>query len=308
MARTRRQIPLFEVLRSEDSQVGAPPKAVVPVNGAPDVPRPETPTPADGGGSSAIEAPEAPASEEASATSEPEVVVSPSVTPAAPTPVREASSSGRAPASVLDTASQGRVYHVSATMAYMGIALIIVLLSITWVVGYARGNEEGKGKAAEEAEPKTLEYQPSQTPEVLDDPARVIEPRVTPEPGPRVSPPTPVLAWDGRTDPREAGVNYFAIVRMRWNDAEAAAAFLSEHGVPSAAVPVSSSVDLARVRANNGLCFVIALEGFPSESFRASKSERDALVVRIKDAGRVWKEQGGTDDFSDGGLWARYDG
>jgi hypothetical protein len=126
-------------------------------------------------------------------------------------------------------------------------------------------------------------------------------------PGP--TPPAPPAPepdpGDVTIDPRQPGMNYLHIVKLRWRDAEKAVAFLNASGVPVAAVP-ERQVDPSTARDNNLPHLVFALEAIPSDRFTASADKRKALIEKVKRIGqRFQREHKGVSDFSEP-FWARY--
>jgi hypothetical protein len=99
---------------------------------------------------------------------------------------------------------------------------------------------------------------------------------------------SPVPSTAPGADQRTPGLNYFIVARDLPDEAERAAAFLRDNGVPAAVVPSSST----------GLRLVVALQGFTGEQMRAG--EHNALKVRLQSLGRIWKrDEGGTTDWDD---------
>ena len=229
---------------------------------------------------------------------------------------------------------------------YLGLAGVLFLLLVVWVTGYGLGRHDEKSaysarlsSSGAEAPSVTdpLNEPRSGSPLPSADAGRVTEPDprpvtgtrpspTTPEPrpsGPSAGPgagsgsgatpatvpmsPTAVITAAGPVagDPREDGLNYLVIAsNVVQDEAVRLPAFLAEFGIPAASVPV---LDRRGQAANDPPRYtVVVLAGVPGNQFSARAEERERLVQRIAQLGRVWsRERGGTVDFRDP-LWQRY--
>jgi len=119
-------------------------------------------------------------------------------------------------------------------------------------------------------------------------------------PPPVISPPKPQIPDDTRV----AGHNYLQLTSyVERQEALAAAAFLTEAGVPT--IPVG--MDTGQVNGNNREKYLlIALEGIPGDQFKALADRRAQIRRRVQELGRIWtKEHGGTHSFHDP-QWAKH--
>lgn len=196
----------------------------------------------------------------------------------------------------------GRVEHrrVAVPMAtlYAAGAFVVVLVIVTFSVGFTLGRSEAGAAAVDDDSGSALL-------------ARDPDPR--PAGGGRTTPPaaddteTPATADPERyldgggslaNDPRVKGENYLELAVLSRRSAIAAMAALATDEIDSFAVREGRSEQYR----------LICLElGVPSESFSKTKSERAALERRVRAAGKAWKAAGGASDFSEP-LWRRFDG
>ncbi|RMD65505.1 MAG: hypothetical protein D6824_02530 [Planctomycetota bacterium] len=97
----------------------------------------------------------------------------------------------------------------------------------------------------------------------------------------------PLVIEDEALDPREPGMNYYVVDRLRPDEAVAAARYLRLHGIEAVVLPSDSP----RLR------LVVALRPFAPG--QVSSPESKAYAARIREIGRRWKTQdGGVSDFS----------
>jgi hypothetical protein len=90
-------------------------------------------------------------------------------------------------------------------------------------------------------------------------------------------------------DPREAGKNYLIVERLMFDDAIASAQFLTQNGVAAAVVP-PEGVDASELQKQaRGIWLVIARQGFTRDEFRASGAAEELKNSVIK-LGRRWKQ------------------
>jgi hypothetical protein len=199
----------------------------------------------------------------------------------------------------------------SSVLWAAGGALVLVLV-LTWVMAYQLGARNERNRLLGRADQPPPPISP-ETPGVgrrsESRPAAARPTAATQSPstaGSVTRPPAPPVGIDD--DPRVAGVNYLIIASLRREDAERAAAFLTDSGVPSAVV-VPEGKSEARLRQDPRATWqVIAREGVPSGEFRASAQRRADLESKVKQLGARWKaDHKGVANFADCG-WDRFDG
>lgn len=101
------------------------------------------------------------------------------------------------------------------------------------------------------------------------------------------------------------GWNYLVVATLRRADAEEAATYLKDNGVPVQLVPYKNAgVDRGGSDANNGRWQLWILRGVPRGEYSKTQSERDALKSKIEMLGRTWKAKNrqAPTDFS-GSFW-----
>lgn len=138
----------------------------------------------------------------------------------------------------------------------------------------------------------------------------VPQPEQPTTPEPAVPTPTPADEPDSAAlgeDPRQPGMNYLHIVTLTWRDAEQAVAYLNRNGVKAVAIP-ARKVDPKGARDKNAPHLIFAAEAIPSDRFKASATQRNALIEKVKRIGqRFRKEEKGASDFAEP-YWAAYQG
>jgi hypothetical protein len=187
---------------------------------------------------------------------------------------------------------------------FIGAGALLALFFITWAVVYQLGAKHKESELAKYL--ATREPAQSPAPPVAipapavyqgDPPPSLVAADVTPQQQPAADPPL--------ADPRKAGINYLHIATMSWKDAEKAVAYLNKSGVAAAAVP-SKPVDPAEARAKNLPHLVFAIDGVPSDQFRATEAKRQALEERVRRIGKKWqREEHGPSDFGQPG-WSKF--
>ncbi len=102
-----------------------------------------------------------------------------------------------------------------------------------------------------------------------------------------------------QADSRKPGFNYLELCPLTWKDAEPAVRYLQAHGVRATAVPSGSKVDPAKPQPNDRFLIIVD-QPYVSGNFRASQTERNALVAEVRRLGKVWlSEFRGASDFAD---------
>lgn len=116
--------------------------------------------------------------------------------------------------------------------------------------------------------------------------------------------PVPAPADAGLQD----GWNYLVVATLRRSEAETAARYLADEGIPVQLVAAErGGVDRGGSGANNGLWQLWVLRGVPSGEYSQRRSEREALETKVKMLGRTWKAQNrkAPTDFAST-YWVRY--
>jgi len=122
---------------------------------------------------------------------------------------------------------------------------------------------------------------------------------------PAPEPPAPQLPVIG-DDPRMPGNDYLIVESLTLKDAEPAARFLVENGVPAVVVP-PQGVDAAKLSQDpRGMWWVIVRQGLTSEEFKSGDPRKNQLLAAVKKIGRRWKQDHkGSTDFSTA-FWRLY--
>jgi len=283
MAKARRTPPLFEVLRGQDRRTspGTPGKPAAGSTSAP--PRPvEVRTPASG----------------------------PSTGPDA---------TGGSYEPRIDTGGarlDRRAGRASSAARWLSptvwalIAVCLAAVATTWYVAYRFGQDQAAKDLVpkEPGVPKAADLAAGGGVQPSDPQADAPDRELAPQPGNPV-PAAPILPIDVALgdDPRQPGMNYLHIVTLTWRDAEQAVAFLNRSGVRAVAIP-ARKVDPKAARDKNAPHLIFAAEAIPSDRFKASATQRNALIEKVKRVGqRFRKEEKGASDFAEP-YWAAYQG
>ena len=176
----------------------------------------------------------------------------------------------------------GRSMRVTAGHLLVSIAVVMVLVVVTWMIAFRQGELQAR------AELESVIFQP-----VLEDP--VLDP--APSAGVPAGDPVPAVVTKESLvgDPRQEGLFYFVLAETRLEGALRLARFCRELGLETWVIP----------RDNAGLARVIALPGVVTTS-RTEEACR-VLDERIGAIGLRWKESGGTSSLEDRYL-VRWDG
>lgn len=230
----------------------------------------------------------------------------------------------------------GGLVSMPLNSIYLSIAGVIALVIIIWAAAYWLG---GRAKEKELAPYISAGVQPSGTTPTTNptqanpasnsaNPTTFVPPPrlsgsltrqdVTPQPSnsnpPTLSAPTftgpgTVITSKGMVekDPREAGLNYLAIVRLPRADAEKVVAFLAANGFEAIGVPVT--VEKGSKAANNlPLYQIIALQGITGEQYRKEDPIKVKVDQDVQRLGVIWKrDHRGTTNFMQSG-WVKYKG
>jgi hypothetical protein len=176
--------------------------------------------------------------------------------------------------------------------------IAVVWISVTWAFQ--------AGKTSQDLSPYLADSGPILTDPLAEPGAGESLSRTPPKAEllPKSTPQTPVPKPQIPEDTREIGLNYLQLTSfVERKEAFAAAAFLTEAGVPT--IPVG--MDTGRVDGNNREKYLlIALEGIPGDRFKALADRRAQIRRRVQELGRIWtKEHGGTHSFHDP-QWAKH--
>ena len=108
------------------------------------------------------------------------------------------------------------------------------------------------------------------------------------KPGPIAGAPHTPVADAGLQD----GWNYLVVASLRRSEAEEAARYLADNGIPvQLQAAERGGVDRTAGGANNGLWQLWVLRGVPSGEYTQRRAEREALENKVKLLGRTWKAQ-----------------
>jgi hypothetical protein len=194
-----------------------------------------------------------------------------------------------------------RAVRISLATACIGAGILVALFFGGWALVYQLGAKQKESDLAPYLESKATP--PSQAAAPIPAPA-IYQGDATPAASapanvpPEVSDPTLI-------DPRKPGVNYLHIATLAWKDAHRAVVYLNEHGVAAAAAP-AKPVDPLEARAKNLPHVVFAIDGVPSDQYRASAAKRQALEERVRSIGKRWqREEHGPSDFGQPG-WSKF--
>ncbi|MFG0274690.1 MAG: hypothetical protein ACF8QF_06505 [Phycisphaerales bacterium] len=190
-----------------------------------------------------------------------------------------------------------RVVRLPVGYLFLAGALVVVLIVGGYLIGYRRADsavrDSERTRAQRELESAVqdpLLDQAPLNPDLLPSAGRSGTPAAATNQPRQQAPaaePAPASTEPG-ADPRTPGLNYFIVARDLPDEAERAAAYLRESGVPAAVVPSSTG----------SLRLVVALQGFTGDQMRAG--EHNTLKARIQSLGRIWKrDMGGTTDWAD---------
>lgn len=229
----------------------------------------------------------------------------------------------------------GGVVSLPLNSLYLSIAAVIGLAIVIWAAAYWFG---GRAKEKELAPYISAGVQPgggtqTQAPQANTTPTN---PTANPQPipPPRLSgsltsqdatksntnPPTlsaPTFTGPGtiitskgmaERDPREAGLNYLAIVRLPRTDAEKVVAFLAANGLEAIGVPVAQVEKGGKAANNLPLYQVTALQGITGEQYRKEDPIKVKIDQEVQRLGVIWKrDHRGTTNFMQSG-WVKYKG
>ena len=212
----------------------------------------------------------------------------------------------------------GRV-ALPMTWVYVGVAVIIVLLVVSYGVGYRVGVSAERAEmqqfAARDADrvfadPISGDTGHADGPAGNDpaDPTGTVHEQSGRRAGSPAHSGVDIFGADGplAEDPRIVGSNYLELATLPKEQALAAVRYLASKDEPAIAVP---GVDRGGSGRNtSGRYRVIALGlAVPGDRFSSTKAQRTRFERRMARLGRSWAEAGGASDFSDP-LWRRYGG
>ncbi|MCC6677676.1 MAG: hypothetical protein IT436_11075 [Phycisphaerales bacterium] len=236
--------------------------------------------------------------------------------PIPPRPVREDAAPARA-------AAARQYIPVSQNAIYIGIAVGLVLLVITYAAGFTVGKNRAGADYRQRLSTQTPAPGVSEPPisapggpTSSNQPANRTQNPPAADPGraPRPSTPVMVPSADGRilssqgnlaADPRQPGLNYLSLAILNAQDTQAAIAFLSQNGLETIGVPL---VDPKASKGNNPPLYqLVAVQGITSAEYRDRAPARATLEEAVERLGRAWqKDFKGTSNFAKHG-WAKLD-
>ena len=176
----------------------------------------------------------------------------------------------------------GRSMRVTAGHLLLGVALVMVLVVVTWMIAFRQGELQAR------AELESVIFQP-----LIEDP--VLDPTPVPQRVAAASGSDAPVEEALVGDPRQPGLFYFVLAETRLEGALRLAGFCRELGLETWVIP----------RDNAGLARVIALPGVVTTS-RTEEACR-VLDERIGAIGIRWKDSGGASSLEDRYL-VRWDG
>ncbi len=232
------------------------------------------------------------------------------------------------------TRPSGGIVSLPLNSLYLSIAAVIGLGIAIWAGAYWLG---GRAKEKELAPYIAAGIQPGTTspspqtnpsPSPFNNPAPVPPPRLSgstlnPEAGRTSTGPTPptlsaptftgpgsIITSKGMADkdPREAGLNYLAIVRLPRADAEKVISFLGASGFEAIGVPVAPVEKGSKAANNLPLYQVTSLQGISGEQYRKEDPIKVKIDQEVQRLGVIWKrDHRGTTNFMQSG-WVKYKG
>jgi len=212
---------------------------------------------------------------------------------------------------VLGLITPGRSIRIPVGYVFLGLALLIGLVAIIWSaassqaarrtkeeIGRDLANGEVISEPLNETAPLNKDLLKGSTPKAnqrvtIDDPYTSV-PQTSNQAKQGGTTKTSGLADvvfvdDPKTDdPREPGMNYYVVATLPKAEAERAAAFLADRGIPAARLAPAS----------RGLCQVIAMRGFAPKTL--STPEALQFKSELQKVGREYKrDHKGPTDFAD---------
>lgn len=202
----------------------------------------------------------------------------------------------------------GPAYAVPANLIYIGSALLILILLLTWIGGVKRG----RALEAQRLDPFIRAAGPGVTePDALPPGPSGLQQGGQPQGGqagprqndaarqqqPAPQPRTPVPG-----DPRESGLNYYMLATLTRPEAERAVTFLAQNGVDSFAI--ASPVDRRAGDAKNpdpseALFELYALPGVSGDEYRRKATKMTNLEAAVARLGPIWqKDHKGSSNFA----------
>jgi hypothetical protein len=265
MARSRKMPPLFEVMRETDrkAEEAAHAPAATPVG-----PRPAEPSARHTAPSAKLR-----------------------ISPAAGLPSRVAESAHAEEASER-TESPGQGLLLPWPVLLGGVGVLIAVVAVIAMLAFNAGAK----REQEQLLPKDGE------PPVVGRPANPREPQPADplrESGARRAGETPAAPRTDAAraalpvygeDPRESGKNYLIIERLMFDDAMAAAEFLTANGVPSVVVAPEGTEVSDLQQQPRAIWLVVARDGFTRDEFRADSARAEEIKNSVIRLGRRWKQ------------------
>lgn len=189
--------------------------------------------------------------------------------------------------------SQNKDWRLLAIIA----ASVIALVALVAVIAYKKGQtNEGDKWAQMNAGSNPGETPVGPVPKPVDP---LIAPEVQPDGGSPLGKPFDpsgrVVVPEQPQNTTEnlelqVGWNYLVAATLNRADAELAAQYLVQNGLPVKLVP-KDRVDPNSARANNGLWQVLILRGVPRDQYTKRRTEREALTSQVQRLGKKWKAE-----------------
>lgn len=210
----------------------------------------------------------------------------------------------------------GSLIRVPVNAVSIGVACVIILVLIAWILGVASGQSRAE---------RDLAKFDRQTPAITDPlveggdsgsqgsgadqvPDRPRTPASNGSSGSSRVQTYQTLTSKGTLDgdPREAGLNYLALATLSGEDAAAAIEFLSQNGLEAFGIPVDSGGSKANNPNPAGTYRLFAFPGVSSDEYKRRATKVTNLEAEAARLGSVWQKQHrGTSNFSRT-LWEKY--
>lgn len=197
-------------------------------------------------------------------------------------------------------------WHVPAMLFGAGIVVIVAALLIGYQIGQKKEKQDWAKTASGGSGPDGMSgpavKDPLKQPKT-EDPNAALGGGVVKGPT-EVKPPPPAPVEVQLQD----GWNYLVVASLRRAEAEEAATYLKDNGLPVKLMPVETSgVDRGGSGANNGRWQLWILRGVPSGEYQQRRAEREALEAKVNALGRAWKAQNRKAPTDFGSVyWNRY--
>lgn len=183
-------------------------------------------------------------------------------------------------------------------------AAVICLGTLVYVLGYNLGHDAGQKSVLSHTDPKEAAAITGHAPNIGPADQLPMSGGQPPREAPASVAPKPVAPANGmppvvQADNRKPGFNYLELCPLTWKDAEPAVRYLQAHGVRATAVVGGPKVDPSGLKPNDRVLIIVD-QPYASGNFKASQTERNALVAEVRRLGKAWlSEHRGASDFAD---------